>query len=419
MNIQSLLLQNYRRFEDITIHFNPQFNIIVGNNGAGKTAILEGINATLSNYFVGIFGAKSELKRAIQADDVHRKFFYERPEPQFPVKIHCLGSISTQKFEAIKQKERDKNSKNEGNLIHIAAKLAKDTQNGKPVNLPVLVYYSNGRLNNERNSSRVTTTYARLEGGYYNSSNPTSNNKYFKEWYKLKQLTILQTKADSFELNLIKNAVIACIPEAVDMLYNFEKGIDDIELIKADGERMPFRMLSDGYRNMLAMVADIAFRCVSLNPHLKENALTESEGVVLIDELDLYLHPIWQKRVVSDLERTFPKLQFITTSHSSILVSSVEKNQIIILNEQITGEYKAEKIDYKAWRMEDVLASVMSVTSPHDDTVLPILDILDTAFEDNDKILFQNNYNILQNILAPNDPIISIYGIKQARLELK
>ena len=91
----------------------------------------------------------------------------------------------------------------------------------------------------------------------------------------------------------------------------------------------PFDTLSDGQRGLIAMVADIARRACLLNPHLEDKVLEETPGIVLIDELDLHLHPKWQRSIVKNLKKTFPKIQFIATTHSP----------------QIIGECKTDEID--------------------------------------------------------------------------
>ena len=93
-------------------------------------------------------------------------------------------------------------------------------------------------------------------------------------------------------------------------------------------------MMRDGYRNMIGMIADIAYRCIKLNPHLGVNALKETNGLVLIDELDLHLHPSWQKAIVKELTTSFPKIQFVATTHSPFIVQSLAKDQIINLEDQ-------------------------------------------------------------------------------------
>jgi predicted ATP-binding protein involved in virulence len=83
------------------------------------------------------------------------------------------------------------------------------------------------------------------------------------------------------------------------------------------------------------MAADIAYRCIQLNPHLGENAVTDTPGVVLIDELDLHLHPNWQRHVVADLKNAFPNIQFVATTHSPFIVQSLEADELINLDNNI------------------------------------------------------------------------------------
>ncbi len=108
---------------------------------------------------------------------------------------------------------------------------------------------------------------------------------------------------------------------------------------------------------MLAMVADIARRAAILNPHLEERALAETPGIVLIDELDLHLHPRWQRRVVDNLRETFPNLQFIVTTHSPFIIQALRPGELIDLNEREPAEYENQPI-------EDITEFVMGVEVP-------------------------------------------------------
>ena len=96
---------------------------------------------------------------------------------------------------------------------------------------------------------------------------------------------------------------------------------------------------------MLAMVADIAFRCTLLNPKLGEEAAIKTLGVVLIDELDLHLHPSWQKQTVHNLKRTFPQIQFITTTHSPFVIEELDDGELIKLDPEAVGEYVDQSIE--------------------------------------------------------------------------
>ena len=89
--------------------------------------------------------------------------------------------------------------------------------------------------------------------------------------------------------------------------------------------------LSDGFRSILSMVADLAYRMVRLNPFLGRRAILDTPGIVLIDEIDMHLHPSWQQTVLLDLQKAFPKVQFIVTTHSPQVLGSVPPDSIRVL----------------------------------------------------------------------------------------
>ena len=90
--------------------------------------------------------------------------------------------------------------------------------------------------------------------------------------------------------------------------------------------------MSDGYKNTLSMISDIAYRMAVLNPQLGEHVLDKTPGIILIDEIDLHLHPEWQQTILNDLQNVFPKVQFIITSHAPVVINSVEREHIRILD---------------------------------------------------------------------------------------
>ena len=112
---------------------------------------------------------------------------------------------------------------------------------------------------------------------------------------------------------------------------------DDHGVLKAE-------QLSDGIKNILAMVADIAYRCVLLNGHLGKAAATKSTGIVMIDEVDMHLHPLWQQTVVGSLQAAFPNIQFVLTTHSPQVLSTVPAECIRIIEHELnidTGKVEA------------------------------------------------------------------------------
>jgi predicted ATP-binding protein involved in virulence len=125
---------------------------------------------------------------------------------------------------------------------------------------------------------------------------------------------------------------------------------------------------------MLAMVGDIAWKCMQLNPHLGEEASVATPGIVLIDELDLHLHPNWQRRIVDDLRNAFPNIQFIATTHSPFIVQSLREGELLEL--QISPSVEGglaggqtetsthPQAEYSDQSIEDIAENVMGVDIP-------------------------------------------------------
>jgi predicted ATP-binding protein involved in virulence len=166
------------------------------------------------------------------------------------------------------------------------------------------------------------------------------------------ELVALQEQRDIPLLEVVREAARRCIEGCESVRHIVSR--DEVMLRFRDGRMVPFRQLSDGYRLTLAMVADIAWRSVTLNPHLGPAATEETSGVVLIDELDLHLHPRWQRRIVGDLRRAFPRLQFIATTHSPFIVQSMRSDEVLNLD-------RDAEMDYQASSIEDIAEDAMGL----------------------------------------------------------
>ena len=135
------------------------------------------------------------------------------------------------------------------------------------------------------------------------------------------------------------------------MLLTNDKGID-----------LQIDQLSGGYKAVLSVVADIAKRLSIANPH-SENPL-EEEAVILIDELDLHLHPKWQKTIVDDLKRIFPNCQFIISTHSPFIIQALSANELYDISKM---QYAGEQGNYNGWSIELIQEQMMGVErkTPH------------------------------------------------------
>jgi len=237
-------------------------------------------------------------------------------------------------------------------------KMVSHVSDNKRAILPVLGYYGTGRVWRQKKLTRSQSSSpgSRLIG-YRNSLDPSSDERRLLKWFKTRELVALQKKKKLDDLDAVRFAIQTCISDADEVYWDMET---DQLAIRFDKEITWFKNLSDGYRNMLAMVADIAQRCVTLNPHLGKNAIRETPGIVLIDEIDLHLHPKWQQRVVADLLKAFPQVQFVATTHSPFIIQSlVAKKGIKLINLD-----KPEATDFTNKSVEDVTEELQGVNDP-------------------------------------------------------
>jgi predicted ATP-binding protein involved in virulence len=216
---------------------------------------------------------------------------------------------------------------------------------GERFSCPVLAYYGAGRAwlpSNERIPKEAKTNGpARRWAAFYDCFNERIRTAELKQWFLAETLAAVNRNGQirpGFEV--VKRAILGCIPGASKVL--FDTDLDQI-VLTIDGHPQPFGNLSAGQGMMLALIADLAIKAVTQNAFLLPpdvlgpdndplpRVLKETPGVVLIDELDVHLHPKWQRRVASDLKRTFPGIQFICTSHSPQVIGELSSDEIRLM----------------------------------------------------------------------------------------
>ena len=180
--------------------------------------------------------------------------------------------------------------------------------------------------------------------GYLDCLDGTANIKLMMNWFS--KMTI--QKYQNQELGMGGIPELEAVYEAMETCYKRITGCDEVKVQynlgtkglevayqNKDGKwmRMPINQLSDGYKSTISLVADIAYRMAVLNPQLLGKVCQETDGIVLIDEVDLHLHPTWQQRILGDLAEIFPKVQFIVSTHAPAVISTVRSENIILLDQ--------------------------------------------------------------------------------------
>jgi predicted ATP-binding protein involved in virulence len=196
--------------------------------------------------------------------------------------------------------------------------------------IPLIAYFSTDRFKKEKRDIGVERDGSRLRG-YYNSMDSLTNVKFFLDIWFTETLWELQNGKTSVMLEAVKASLKNCLNNCVDAYFDMK--LQELIMVQENPNgKLPYHMLSDGVRSMFAMVMEIAFRCFLLNPHLGADAPHLTPGIVLIDEIDLHLHPEWQMRVIDDLHRAFPKIQFIVSTHAPLVVGSLREGKIVCVD---------------------------------------------------------------------------------------
>ena len=349
MKINNIQIKNFRGYEDLNVDFKSNFNLIIGDNGSGKTAILEALTIAMGSFFLGIRNVET---KGISPEDIRIATFEFSEEYQFPVEIITKGEINNTQLvwertlNGLKNRTTSVNAKS---IKDYAEMLDKSISIGKNIALPLLEYYATGRffqegyekVKTESKDEKRKTIPSRFRA-YDRCLEAISTHRKFQKWFRDKEISKIQKRNDDISLSLVQEVVINNLPNCKNFYFEFDP--DKPQGLKVefnDGRVLPFQNLSDGTRNFFALLSDIAYKAITLNPHLKENVLKETEGIVLIDELDLHLHPEWQKRIVESLKNTFPKIQFICTTHSPFIIQASEPNELLIIKNNNIQEYNS------------------------------------------------------------------------------
>jgi hypothetical protein len=168
-------------------------------------------------------------------------------------------------------------------------------------------------------------------------------------------------------VEVIKTAVDALVKHATGWhsLEYSEEHHQQLVMQHAQHGFMPVDMLSDGLRNTIAMVADLAFRAYKLNPHLGARAALETPGVALIDEVDMFLHPSWQQSILPSLCAAFPQVQFIVSTHSPQVLTTVASESVRILRDGKVYAAPAGTEGAEPGRLLTTALGLQSVRPPH------------------------------------------------------
>ena len=366
MILKKIDIENFRCFDQLTINLNSRINIILGNNGGGKTAILDAISiglGSISTHLPDVSG--------ISLKKTDLKVSHGEAKPYSRIEIEIDNGI---RWDRMLRRDKSKLTSKllppllgTKELLNFLDEDIIDRYNAKKnFELPLYVYYGVSRaiLDIPLTRKGFKKEPSRFESLNESLKSMSRFKKAFVWFYnKENEENRLQKEKRDFdvtlkELDVVRDAIVKMFPGLSEPHIE----INPLRfMIKKEGESLSLDQFSDGYKTMLGLIIDLSARLVVANPHL-DNPL-EAESIVMIDEIDLHLHPSWQEKVINDLLRTFPKTQFIFTTHSPYIIESLnnnlkkykienkieknnsdqELNEIVSLNPQSTKAYMLDK----------------------------------------------------------------------------
>jgi len=352
MRIDHIHLKNFKLFADFSLTLHPNFTLLIGENGAGKTSVLDALAIACGVWLYDVPDQKIASSRVSLADKhIRLEAVKKGDRTQFVPAQDTIVSAWGLLLDEHKEQWTQEIVSGKKRKVHLkearafVSEVFSRVTAGNDVTLPVIAYYGAGRawLPHTERSPPAQRSYEKASRwkAYYDCLNERIRIADLRQWF-WDETTERGNREGRYRpgFEVVKRAVLNCIPDADGAWFDTDR--KDI-VLSIKGLPQPFGNLSAGQRMMVALVADIAIKCVTQNNYLVppdelgpddipvSRVLAETPGVVLIDELDVHLHPRWQRRVVDDLRKTFPKIQFVATTHSPQILGEVPAGQVIQL----------------------------------------------------------------------------------------
>ena len=385
-SMKKIEIHNFRCFENLELELNPGINLLIGDNASGKTTILKALRAAMSSFFAG-YSDENTRFIGLSESDFTVKVTNSLVETDKPI----IVDFDLEGISAILRRNTQKEKRTLTKPLKPISTYAKELQvtlfdNGIQTKaLPLFASFSTEDIHSSRKFAfGLFKEYANKPSfGYFEC---LQGDGFFPYWIK-RLLVLKEGEKGKFEISCVKQAIRKSLgANGCNIINKMEIRVNQRKVYYhfIDGREIDAYNLSDGYTRLVNMVTDLAFRCALLNQGIyKEEACLKTEGTVLIDEIDLHLHPTLQSVVIKGLQQAFPKLQFIITTHAPMVMTSVQSNEEnIVYKLSYSKEKGYEALPVNLYGMDaSTILDVELDTTPRskevDDRLKTLFDLID------------------------------------------
>ena len=342
----------------MSLNFSSGVNLLIGDNGVGKTTVLEALALSVQTYFSrmnditkkGITQKDVRFTSSLVGDASQHRMYYT------PTTIKSTVELGGVEYSSEISREDETNATRTKYAGKELATAGRELLNSQTEILPVICYFSISRVVDTQKVSTSSVGKNKLNDrrcGYMDCLNATLDRKALTDWAFKMAMAEYKKGMPIAEYEAFKKAVGTFMQKMNDLdeipLVEYTRDFEDITYTE-NGKTMLVNYLSAGYQSLLWMLMEISFRIALLNPEMSD--YSQAEGIVLIDEIDMHLHPRWQWKILDALHSSFPKVQFIAATHSPIIISSFRDAKLLSIGqngvEELSGAY--------AYSIDDVVA---------------------------------------------------------------
>ncbi len=342
----------------MSLNFSSGVNLLIGDNGVGKTTVLEALALSVQAYFSrmnditkkGITQKDVRFTSSLVGDASQHRMYYT------PTTIKSTVELGGVEYSSEISREDETNATRTKYAGKELATAGRELLNSQTEILPVICYFSTSRVVDTQKASTSSVGKNKLNDrrcGYMDCLNATLDRKALTDWAFKMAMAEYKKGMPIAEYEAFKKAVGTFMQKMNDLneipLVEYTRDFEDITYTE-NGKTMLVNYLSAGYQSLLWMLMEISFRIALLNPEMSD--YSQAEGIVLIDEIDMHLHPRWQWKILDALHSSFPKVQFIAATHSPIIISSFRDAKLLSIGqngvEELSGAY--------AYSIDDVVA---------------------------------------------------------------